>query len=77
MMILRKRSPELPRIFRCPWSTVVGTLAIVGCIYLLFSLPSKTLYRFFLWNLLGIAIYFLYSRTRSVLATGTAQDRTA
>ena len=27
MMILRKRSPELPRIFRCPWPMVVGTLA--------------------------------------------------
>ncbi len=77
MMILRKRSPELPRIFRCPWPTFVGTLAIVGCIYLLFSLPSKTLYRFFIWNLLGIAVYVLYSRARSVLVNGSVQDRTA
>jgi APA family basic amino acid/polyamine antiporter len=76
MMILRKRSPELPRIFRCPSPCVVGTLAIVGCIYLLFSLPSKTLYRFLLWNLLGIAVYVLYSRTRSVLS-GSALSRTA
>jgi APA family basic amino acid/polyamine antiporter len=77
MMILRQRSPELPRIFRCPWPRVVGTLAIVGCIYLIFSLPSKTLYRFFLWNLLGIAVYFLYSRSRSVLVSGTVQDQKA
>lgn len=77
MMILRKRSPHLPRIFRCPWPTFVGTLAIVGCIYLLFSLPSKTLYRFLLWNLLGMAVYILYSRTRSVLFNGSVQDRTA
>jgi len=77
MMILRKRSPELPRIFRCPWPTVVGTLAIVGCIYLLFSLPSKTISRFFIWNLLGIAVYVLYGRARSVLVSGTVPDRAA
>ena len=77
MMILRKRSPELPRIFRCPWPTVVGTLAIVGCIYLLFSLPSKTISRFFIWNLLGIAVYVLYGRARSVLVNGTVPDRAA
>jgi APA family basic amino acid/polyamine antiporter len=78
MMILRKRSPDLPRIFRCPWPMLVGTLAVLGCIYLMFSLPSKTLYRFFLWNLLGIAVYLLYGRARSVLVRrGTVQDRTA
>ena len=77
MMILRKRSPELPRIFRCPWPTVVGSLAIVGCIYLLFSLPSKTISRFFIWNLLGIAVYVLYGRARSVLVSGTVPDRAA
>jgi basic amino acid/polyamine antiporter, APA family len=77
MMILRKRSPELPRIFRCPWPNVVGTLAVLGCIYLIFSLPSKTLYRFFIWNLIGIAVYVLYSRARSVLTSGSVQDRTA
>jgi APA family basic amino acid/polyamine antiporter len=77
MMILRKRAPELPRIYRCPWPMVVGTLAIVGCIYLLFSLPATTLTRFLVWNVIGIAIYFLYSRARSVLVNGSVQDRTA
>jgi APA family basic amino acid/polyamine antiporter len=76
MMILRKRAPDLPRIFRCPWPSVVGTLAIVGCVYLIFSLPSKTLYRFLLWNLLGIAVYYLYGRARSVLVSGNVQDQT-
>jgi APA family basic amino acid/polyamine antiporter len=76
MMILRKRAPDLPRIFRCPWPNLVGTLAIVGCIYLLFSLPSKTLYRFFIWNLIGIVVYVLYGRARSVLS-GSAASRTA
>lgn len=70
MMILRKRSPELPRVFRCPNPYLVGTLAIVGCLYLLFSLPSHTLSRFFVWNLIGIGVYFAYGRARSLVSNG-------
>jgi basic amino acid/polyamine antiporter, APA family len=66
MMILRKRSPDLPRVFRCPQPMIVGTLAILGCIYLIVSLPNKTLYRFALWNLIGIGVYLLYGRLRSL-----------
>jgi APA family basic amino acid/polyamine antiporter len=39
-MVLRKRAPDAPRLFRCPAPYVVGTLAILGCIYLLFSLAD-------------------------------------
>ena len=68
MMILRRRFPALPRIFRCPQPYLVGTLAIVGCVYLIFSLPLHTLQRFLVWNLIGICIYLVYGRTRSVVA---------
>lgn len=70
MMILRKRMPDLPRIFRCPAPYLVGTLAIFGCLYLLFSLPNHTLIRFVLWNVLGVVVYFLYGRRHSVAANG-------
>lgn len=66
MMILRKRAPDLPRVFRCPQPMVVGGLAIAGCIYLIASLPNTTLWRFALWNLLGILVYLAYGRLRSV-----------
>ncbi|WP_343517664.1 amino acid permease [Sphingomonas sp.] len=66
MMILRKKMPELPRVFRCPAPYVVGTLAILGCLYLLFSLPTHTLTRFLGWNLIGLIVYFAYGRMRSV-----------
>jgi APA family basic amino acid/polyamine antiporter len=65
LMILRRRSPELPRLFRCPQPYVVGTLTILGCAYLLFSLPNATLVRFGAWNVIGLLFYFLYSRSRS------------
>ena len=68
MMILRRRAPDLERIFRCPAPYIVGTAAILGCIYLLISLPEKTLVRFVLWNAIGLAVYFAYGRARSQVA---------
>jgi APA family basic amino acid/polyamine antiporter len=65
LMILRRRFPDLPRLFRCPAPYVVGTLAILGCIYLFISLPTSTITRFALWNVIGLAIYFAYGRRRS------------
>jgi APA family basic amino acid/polyamine antiporter len=67
LMILRRTLPDLPRVFRCPQPYVVGTLAIVGCAYLMISLPELTLFRFVVWNLIGLAVYLLYGRARSML----------
>ncbi|HEY1144779.1 MAG TPA: amino acid permease [Allosphingosinicella sp.] len=67
LMILRRTRPDLPRVFRCPQPYVVGTLAIVGCAYLMISLPELTLFRFVVWNLIGLAVYLLYGRARSML----------
>ncbi|WP_414900176.1 amino acid permease [Sphingomonas flavalba] len=67
LMILRKRAPDLERVFRCPAPYLVGTGAIVGCLYLLASLPTHTLTRFLMWNLIGLAVYFIYSRSRSLM----------
>jgi len=66
MMILRRTRPGLKRVFRCPAPYLVGTLAILGCVYLIASLPGLTLLRFLIWNLIGIAVYFAYSRSRSL-----------
>nr|ART40411.1 K710 [uncultured bacterium] len=68
MMILRKRAPDLARVFRCPAPYLVGSLAILGCVYLLFSLPAHTLIRFVLWNVLGVACYLAYGRRHSLAA---------
>jgi APA family basic amino acid/polyamine antiporter len=67
MMILRRTQPDVPRLFRCPQPYLVGTAAILGCLYLFFSLPDATMVRFLLWNVAGLAVYFAYSRRRSAL----------
>ena len=66
LIVLRRRAPDAPRLFRCPAPYLVGTLAIVGCLYLLFSLPSSTIVRFVIWNAAGLALYAAYGRRQSL-----------
>ncbi len=68
VIYLRYTRPELPRPFKTPWSPLIPVLGILFCGYLMFSLPWITWVRFFLWMALGLVVYFLYSRRRSVLA---------
>ena len=65
LMVLRRNAPQIERLFRCPAPYVVGTAAVLGCLYLLVSLPSSTIVRFIIWNLAGLAIYCAYGRWRS------------
>ncbi len=70
VMVLRRASPSLPRPFRTPLIWVVGPAGILGCLYLFSSLSVKTITFFLVWNLIGVAVYLAYGRTRSALATG-------
>src|SRR3546814_3346705 len=60
-----------------PLAPVVGTVAILGCIYLFFSLPTKTEVFFLGWNALGLVVYFIYGRSRAGKATKAAVDPAA
>lgn len=73
LMILRRKEPSLTRVFSCPKPYLVGSLTLIGCVYLLCSLPASTLVRFAMWNGLGFIIYYLYVRRRSPLAPLNAQ----
>ncbi|MFT4255440.1 MAG: amino acid permease [Pseudoxanthomonas sp.] len=68
LLVLRQREPDRPRVFRTPLAWVVGPLAIIGCAYLFWSLPTRTQLWCLLWNALGLGVYLLYSRRNSVLA---------
>ena len=68
MMVLRRRAPAAKRLFRCPAPFVVGTLAVLGCLYLLWSLPQATLVRFLGWNAIGLAAYLAYGRRHGLAA---------
>ena len=68
LIVLRKTAPDVPRKFKTPLVFIVGPLSAIGCIYLFFSLPSKTQYYFLLWNLIGVVFYFCYGYRKSNLA---------
>jgi APA family basic amino acid/polyamine antiporter len=69
LIVLRLREPERVRVFRAPLWPVVGAVTVVGCVYLFASLPARTQVYFLLWNGLGLAVYLLYARRSSALAT--------
>jgi APA family basic amino acid/polyamine antiporter len=68
VLVLRVRSPDAPRPFRCPVAWVVAPLAVIGCLYFAASLPLATLVRFAAWNAVGAVIYLAYGRRKSSLA---------
>lgn len=68
LLVLRKREPARPRVFRAPLAWVVGPIAILGCAYLFWSLPTRTQLWCLLWNAVGLLVYFAYARRNAVLA---------
>ena len=73
MLVLRVRDPNRPRLFRTPLPWVVGPVCILGCLYLAWSLPTRTQIWFFEWNGAGLVIYFLYGMWASRLARAKPQ----
>ena len=67
LLVLRVREPTRARAFRTPLAWVVGPVAILGCLYLFWSLPSTTQGWFLVWNALGVVVYLAYGRRNSRL----------
>ncbi|MBN2360445.1 MAG: amino acid permease [Deltaproteobacteria bacterium] len=77
VLIMRRTHPDAERPFRAPLFPWVPILGIITCLVLMFSLPAENWTRLFVWLAIGFAIYFGYSRKRSVLARLRAQQGTA
>ena len=60
MLVLRKREPDRERKFRAPAATLVGTVGILGCLYLFYSLPQRTQLFFLAAQVIGVVLYFIY-----------------
>jgi len=70
VLMLRKTDPDRKRPFRTPAVAIVAPVAIAGCLYLFFSLSWYTLGLFVGWAILGLVVYFTYSRSRSHVGRG-------
>jgi APA family basic amino acid/polyamine antiporter len=65
VLILRYREPDRRRGFRAPLGPVFPLLSIFFCVLLMMGLEMMTWIRFFVWLILGLVIYYFYSRNRS------------
>jgi basic amino acid/polyamine antiporter, APA family len=68
--ILRVRSPEIPRAFKTPLVPLVPILGILSCFGLMAGLPKDTWIRLVIWLVLGLFVYFGYSRSHSLIGRG-------
>ncbi|GAA2692071.1 amino acid permease [Actinoplanes palleronii] len=67
VIVLRYRRPDLPRTFRLPLMPVIPAVGVVFSLWLITFLDPITWLRFAIWFLLGLIIYFTYSRKHSAL----------
>jgi APA family basic amino acid/polyamine antiporter len=67
MIVTRRTHPEHPRMYGLAATWIIGIVAIVGCIYLFSSLQTRTMISVLIWNVVGLAIYLLWARRKSLL----------
>jgi APA family basic amino acid/polyamine antiporter len=67
VLVLRRTQPSLPRPFRTPWVPVVPIASAVVSLALMLSLPGATWERLGIWMVIGLGLYFAYSRKHSKL----------
>ncbi|NUR91961.1 MAG: amino acid permease [Nonomuraea sp.] len=67
VLVLRYRSPELPRSFRTPLFPLTPILGAIFCVLVMAGLAGVTWAAFGLWMLLGFVCYFLYGFRHSRL----------
>jgi APA family basic amino acid/polyamine antiporter len=69
IMIMRRTHPNIPRPYKTPLVPLVPILGIVVCFAMMASLDKMTWIRLVVWLVIGLVIYFTYSRHNSHLIT--------
>jgi len=70
VIVLRYRSPDLPRTFRTPLMPVTPLVGIAFSLWLVSKLQTVTWIRFLVWFVLGALVYGLYGYRHSKLGRG-------
>ena len=65
VMVLRSTNPTQARPFRTPWVPVVPILGIIFNGYMMYKLGWVNWARLIVWLIIGLVIYFTYSRHHS------------
>lgn len=70
VLVLRKTQPDLKRPFKTPLMPYVPILGIIICVGQMIALPANTWYRFIVWSVIGLILYFTYGIKHSKLNNG-------
>jgi APA family basic amino acid/polyamine antiporter len=70
ILVMRSKNPEAVRPFKTPLVPFVPIMGMLICSALIYGLDYKTQLMAFGWLLLGLVIYFVYSKKNSVLRKG-------
>ena len=65
VLVLRRTNPDQPRPFRTPWVPVVPILGVVFNGYMMYKLGWINWARLIIWLIIGLVVYFTYSRHHS------------
>ncbi len=65
VLVLRRTNPQLPRRFKTPFYPVVPMLGAATAMLQMAGLPMSTWTRFVIWFVIGMSIYFFYSRRKT------------
>jgi len=71
--VMRRSDPDAVRPFKTPLVPLIPILGVLICSALIFSLEFRTLLSAFGWLLVGLVVYFLYSKKNSVLRKGATK----
>jgi basic amino acid/polyamine antiporter, APA family len=67
VMVLRYTQPLVPRPYRVPFFPLFPFLGILVCLAMMTALDHDTWWRLVIWLVVGMIIYFTYSRFHSKL----------
>jgi APA family basic amino acid/polyamine antiporter len=65
VIVMRRTNPDLPRPFRTPWVPVLPILGVLVNVLLMLGLGALTWTAFLTWMVIGLVVYFSYSRFHS------------
>src|SRR5271156_3027480 len=72
VMVLRSTNPEQARPFRTPWVPVVPVMGILFNGYMMYKLGWINWARLIIWLVIGMVVYFTYSRKHSKVQAALA-----
>ncbi len=70
VIILRKKEPNMTREFKTPWVPLIPILGVIACLLMMIGLGWTNWLRLIAWMVIGVVIYFVYSKKNSHLNNG-------